>query len=235
VPSGGIVFALLGFEQAVQLGGESANPGRDIPRAVIGSILIGAAIYILVQIAFIGALDPHILAKAGGWTSLAKTTHNPLIGQLQKAPLYSVASVAGLAWLAWILRVDAVVSPSGTSLIYLTTASRVSFGLSRNGYVPPAFEKKNRRKAPVLGIAVTAVIGLLFLLPFPSWSKLVNVVTSASVLMYAGAPLALGALRRQKPDHPRPYHLPWGQVTGRLAFVFANFIVYWAGCRPTRR
>ena len=54
----GIIFSLLGFEQAVQLGGESANPGRDLPRAVILSILIGAALYILIQIAFIGALTP---------------------------------------------------------------------------------------------------------------------------------------------------------------------------------
>ena len=64
LPSGGIVFALLGFEQAVQLGGESANPKRDLPRAVIYSIVIGALIYILVQIAFIGALSPALLSDA---------------------------------------------------------------------------------------------------------------------------------------------------------------------------
>ena len=53
----GIIFSLLGFEQAVQLGGESANPERDLPRAVILSILIGAALYILIQIAFLGAMN----------------------------------------------------------------------------------------------------------------------------------------------------------------------------------
>ena len=55
----------------------------------------------------------------------------------------------------------------------------------------------------MFGVIVATVVGLLFLLPFPSWSQLVNVVTSASVLMYAAAPLALAALRRQKPDLPR--------------------------------
>ena len=58
IPSGGIVFSLLGFEQAVQLGGEAANPKRDLPRAVILSIIIGAGIYILLQFAFIGSLAP---------------------------------------------------------------------------------------------------------------------------------------------------------------------------------
>ena len=75
----------------------------------------------------------------------------------------------------------------------------------------------------------SSIIGLLFLLPFPSWSKLVGVVTSAAVLMYAGAPLALGALRLQKPDMHRSYRLPAAQILAPLAFVFANFIVYWAG------
>jgi amino acid transporter len=230
MPTGGIVFALLGFEQAVQLGGESRNPKRDLPRAVILSVLIGASIYILVQIAFIGALDPKLLAQAGTWQDLAKPGKNAALSALNAAPFYSVAKVAGLAWLAVILRIDAVVSPSGTGLIYLTTSARISLGLSKNGYVPDVFEKSSERtKVPMFGVIITALIGLLFLLPFPSWGKLVGVVTSASVLMYAGAPLALGALRRQKPDLPRAYRLPFGHVLAPLSFVLANFIVYWAG------
>jgi amino acid transporter len=231
IPTGGIVFSLLGFEQAVQLGGEARNPKKDLPRAVILSILIGSTIYILVQIAFIGALDPALLARAGTWSGLMPTTaHSSAIKALDAAPFYSVAKVAGLAWLAFILRLDAFISPVGTGLIYLTSASRISFGLSKNGYIPETFERNTgRRRVPVIGIIVSALIGLLFLLPFPSWSKLVGVVTSASVLMYAGAPLALGALRRQKPDLPRPYRLPAAHIMAPLGFVLATFIVYWAG------
>jgi amino acid transporter len=235
VPGGGIVFALLGFEQAVQLGGESSNPKRDLPRAVIGSILIGVVIYVLVQVAFIAALSPGEIITAHGWTNLATPANwaggqnHELLTKLNQAPFASVAAVAGLAWFATILKIDAVISPSGTGLIYLTTASRISFGLSKNGYIPEVFEKNSSRKIPVFSIIVTAVIGLLFLLPFPSWSKLVGVVTSASVLMYAGAPLALGALRRQKPELPRAYRLPMGEVLAPLSFVLANFIVYWSG------
>jgi amino acid transporter len=231
IPTGGIVFSLLGFEQAVQLGGEAKDPKKDLPRAVILSILIGAAVYILVQVAFIGALNPALLSHGGTWTHLIPTGHaSPTLKALDAAPFYSVAKVAGLAWLAFILRLDAFISPSGTGLIYLTSASRISFGLSRNGYIPRAFERNSERtRVPVFGIIISAVIGLLFLLPFPSWSKLVGVVTSASVLMYAGAPLSLGALRRQKPDLPRPYRLPAAQILAPLSFVLATFIVYWAG------
>jgi amino acid transporter len=224
IPGGGIVFSLLGFEQAVQLGGESRNPQRDLPRAVIGSIIIGAVLYILLQVVFIGALNPATIAHAKTWANLAKDS------ALGAAPFYTVAKVAALGWLAWILRLDAVISPGGTGLIYLTSASRIGFGLSRNGYIPKQFEQTNAKtKIPVFGVIVTTIIGLLFLLPFPSWGSLVNIVTGASVLMYAGAPLALGALRKSMPHLPRSYTLSAAGVIAPLSFVLANFIVFWAG------
>jgi amino acid transporter len=224
IPDAGIVFSLLGFEQAVQLGGEARNPQKDLPRAVIFSILIGAAIYILAQFAFIAALSPATLAHAHSWAGLAGDAG------LSAAPFYTVAKVAGLSWLAYILSADAVISPAGTGLIYLTSASRISYGLSRNGYIPAAFESTTKKtRIPAVAVIVSAVIGLLFLLPFPSWGKLVGIVTDASVLMYASAPLALGALRKAKPNLLKPYTLPGGKFLIPLSFILANFIVYWAG------
>ncbi len=223
IPGAGIVFSLLGFEQAVQLGGEAKNPQRDLPRAVIIAIIMGAAIYILAQFAFIAALSPSTLAHYHTWTGLVGDAG------LERAPFYTVAKVAGIAWLAWIFRVDAVISPAGTGLIYLTSASRIGFGLSKNGYIPEVWTKTNRFKIPAVGVIITAIIGLLFLLPFPSWSSLVDLVTGASVLMYASAPLALGALRRARPDIGKKYTLPAGKFLIPAAFVGANFVVYWAG------
>ncbi|HET9075061.1 MAG TPA: APC family permease [Solirubrobacteraceae bacterium] len=230
IPTGGIVFSLLGFEQAVQLAGEARNPAKDLPRAVIASILIGGGLYILIQLAFIAALDPSLLAKAGTWANLTPTSSNAAIRALNQAPFYQVAKLAGIAWLAVILRVDAIISPGGTGLVYETSSSRIAFGLARNGYVPTAFASVSpRTRIPVFAVVVSAIIGLLFLLPFPSWTKLVGVVTSASVLMYAAAPLSLGALRRQKPNLPRPYAVPVAGFMAPLGFVLASLIVYWAG------
>ena len=62
LPAAGIIFAYSGFEQCDQLAGEIKNPGRNLPRAIIMSILIGTAIYILLQVAFIGAMPASEVA-----------------------------------------------------------------------------------------------------------------------------------------------------------------------------
>ncbi len=56
IPSAGIIFAYLGFEQADQLAGEIKDPQRNLPRAIILAVLIGVTIYVMLQVAFIGAL-----------------------------------------------------------------------------------------------------------------------------------------------------------------------------------
>jgi membrane protein implicated in regulation of membrane protease activity len=105
----------------------------------------------------------------------------------------------------------------------------VSYGLSRNGYVPQIFEKTNLRRVPWFGLLVAFVIGCIAFLPFPSWKSLVGFVTSASVLMYAGAPLAFGALRRQDRERYRPYRLAGGEIISPLAFMVSGLIIYWSG------
>jgi amino acid transporter len=219
VSTSGVMFALLGFEQADQLAGEARNPQKDIPRAVIGSILLGALIYIMLQVVFIAALPSSSFAH--GWANLSfKGDAGPFAG---------LATVVGLGWLGTILYIDAIVSPSGTGLIYTTASSRVSYGLSRNGYVPPIFEKTNLRRVPWFGLLVAFVIGCIAFLPFPTWKSLVSFVTSASVLMYAGAPLAFGALRLQDRERYRPFRLGAGHVISPIAFMVSGLIIYWSG------
>jgi len=219
VSTSGIIFALLGFEQADQLAAESSNPKRDIPRAVIGAILIGAVIYILLQIAFLGSLKPSEIGKT--WAHSPFTTFS--------GPFAQVATLVGLGWLATILYIDAVISPGGTGLIYTTATSRVSYGLSRNGYVPSIYERTDRRGVPWFGLVTAFVIGCIAFLPFPSWKSLVGLITSASVLMYAGAPLALGVFRSRLPEVDRPYRLPAARLLAPGAFVVANLLILWSG------
>jgi len=221
IPGAGIVFAYLGFEQADQLAGEIRNPQRNLPRAIIIAVLLCTAIYILLQVVFIGALPPSALHH--GWAGLA--TNSGLID----GPLAFIAGAVGLAWFANILRVDAFISPAGTAMIYQTSTSRVGYGLARNRYYPQVFQMVDRNGVPWISLIFAFLFGLVFLLPFPSWSALVGLVTSASVLMYAGAPLSLGALRGQVPDAPRPYRVPGAAVVAPLAFVIASEIIYWSG------
>jgi amino acid transporter len=216
----GIVFALEGFEQAIQVGGEAENPQRNIPRAVILSMIIGTLIYLLLDVAFVGALNPADLVH--GWA-------NPISGVKAFGPYATLATSAGLGWLSTLLIIDSVVSPAGTGLVYIGTSSRLSYGLGRNGYFPKVISSISRRGVPLVSILICFVVGLLTFLPFPSWAGLVGLVTSATVLMYAMAPLSLAGLRKKDPDRPRAYRLPAAKVLCPLAFIFANMIVYFAG------
>jgi amino acid transporter len=220
LPTAGIIFAYSGFEQADQLAGEVKDPGRNLPRAIILAVAIGAAIYCLLQLAFIGAMPASQLTKGFAGITDAHVLAGPFAG---------VAGLIGLGWLATLLRVDAFVSPSGTGLIYVTGTSRVSYGLARNRYFPQAFDKTNSNGVPWFGVLAAFVIGLFFLLPFPSWHSLVGLITGASVLMYAGGPLAMGAFRGQVPEANRPYRMPAAGVLAPAAFIVADLLVYWSG------
>ena len=70
LPAAGIIFAYSGFEQCDQLAGEIKNPGRNLPRAIVISVLIGTAIYCLLQVAFIVALPPALVGSHGGLVGL---------------------------------------------------------------------------------------------------------------------------------------------------------------------
>jgi amino acid transporter len=220
LPLSGIIFAYSGFEQADQLAGEIKNPGRNLPRAIIISILIGTAIYCLLQIVFIGALPQSVIGHG-----LQHIT-NP---EILAGPFAAVAALGGITWLAHILRVDAFVSPSGTGLIYTTGTSRISYGLARNRYAPQIFGKVSSNGVPWVGLIFAFLFGLVFLLPFPSWRSIVGIIVDASVLMYAGAPLSVGAFRRQVPDANRPYRMPAAGFLTPAAFVIANLLIYWSG------
>ena len=217
--SSGIIFAYLGFEQAVEFGAESHNPTRNIPLAVIGSMIIGIVVYLGLAIAFATSFDPSALSK--GWTNLSFPG--------SYGPYAAIASAAGLGWLATILYADAFVSPAGTGLLYVGSSARMSFGMARNRYIPGFFEDISERRVPLIGLVVAMVLGFLFLLPFPSWQILIGIITSATVLSYGLQPLALGALRRQVPDLERPYRLPLAAIVSPIAFIIANLVIYWSG------
>jgi amino acid transporter len=217
--TGGVIFAYQGFEQAVQLGAESANPRRNMPLAVIGSMVIGVVIYVLLQIAFIAALDPANLSH--GWSKLA---FNGLVG-----PFAGLASAVGLGWLAVLLYIDAAISPGGTGLLYTGTSARVAFALSRNGWWPRTLAKLSERGIPIWTTILSFVIGVLVFLPFPGWQKLVGFITAASSLSYSMACVAVVSLRLQDPDRERPFRLPGLWLLAPAGFCVANLIVYWSG------
>jgi amino acid transporter len=222
IASGGVIFAYLGFEQAIQLGGESKNPQRNIPLAVIGSMVLGVVLYIALQFAYIAAIEPSSLSK--GWDAVAFSGKGELFG-----PFAGLATALGLSWLATLLYTDAIISPGGTGLLYVGTSARITFALGRNRYIPRAFAVLSNRGVPILAIAFSFLLGMVVFLPFPGWQQLVGFISSATVLAYGTAPLALGALRKQEPDRPRPFRLPMGGVLAAVAFIVANEVLLFSG------
>ena len=220
--SGGVIFAYLGFEQAVQLGGESRNPGRNIPLAIIGGMLFAVGIYIALQVAFIAALDPSRLSD--GWGAVSFSGNAELFG-----PFAGLATATGLGWLAVMLYTAAIVSPGGTGLLYTGASARLSFALARNGYAPSAFARLTPQGTPLFAIAFSFLCGLILFLPFPGWQQLVGFISAAAVIAYAMVPLSLGALRRQDPQRLRPFRLPAASFLAPASFVVASEILLFTG------
>jgi amino acid transporter len=228
IATAGIVFSYLGFRQGVELAGETDNPQRNVPLAVLGSLVLCAIIYILLQVAFIGALPLSSLAN--GWDQISTTG---LGGSQQEllafGPLAALATTLGLVWLALLLYIDAFVSPADTGLIYTTVTARLSYAMGRNGNAPRVLAKVSERGVPWVSVILAFIVGLIFFLPFPGWQQLVGFVTSATVLSFGSGPLVMMALRSELPQQERPFRLGGGWTIPYLAFLSSNLIVFWSG------
>lgn len=223
----GIAFAFLGWRQAVDFGSEAKNPQRHIPLAIILSIVISALLYIALQLVYIGAVPPEVLAKAGGWANL----------KFDQAPYAELATSLGMLWLANLLYVDAVISPSGTGNIYVSGTTRVLFAWAKTGLFYSLFGKIDRRTGiPRGALWLSVVLAIAWILPenYSVWSGLVGAVTGATVLTYVCGPISIASLRRTSPDLPRPFRLPAVSVIAPLAFIAGSFIIYWGGWNNNR-
>jgi amino acid transporter len=219
IPAAGVAFAYLGFRNGIEYAAETDDPQRNVPFAVIGSVLLTAAIYIALQFVFITGLPERLLGD--GWSSLAFAE--------SAGPLAGLALVLGATWLAWLLRVDAVISPADTGLIYAGVTARLSYANARNGNAPQWLTRLNNRGIPWASVLLMFVVGCIFFLPFPSWQLFIGFITAAFAVSFGAGPVAVGALRRQLPDQPRPFHLPGGDLLPLLAFYGASLLVFWSG------
>lgn len=222
----GIAFAYLGFRQAVEFGGEGKRPARDIPLATVLSVAITTAIYVLLQVGMVGALDwGKAGVTPGNWTGLG-------LSSWANSPLFSALVAAGIPSMlifSNFLLIDAGVSPSGAGWIYSGTTARASYGMSIHGYAPEVFRRHNRWGIPWISVIVAFVVGCVLFIPAPSWSKLVGFITSVTVLTMVVGGLAVPILRRTAPELPRPFRLPASFVMAPLGFLAAAEIFYWSG------
>ena len=227
IPAAGIAFSFLGWRQGIELAGETDNPRRNVPLTLIGSVLICGILYILLQIAFIGAQDSASLKKHG-WHDVGSLIQlGNSAGNF--SPLATLATVLGMSWLAKLLYVDAFISPGDTGLIYTSVTARMSYAMGRNRNAPAILAKVNDNGVPWPSLILAWIVGCIFFLPFPSWQALVGIVTSLTVLSFGSGSIALLTFRKQIPNQERPYRAAGAWVIAPLALLSTNLIMYWAG------
>ena len=217
VATAGIVFSFNGFQSPVNLAGEARNPGRSIPFAIIGAIALATVVYVLLQIAYLGAVPPDLLAQAG-WKGINFSS-----------PFAELAVLVNLNWLAILLYADAFVSPSGTGITYTATTARMIYGMERNGTLPKVFGRLH----PTWGVPRPAmwlnlVVSFLFLFFFRGWDSLAAVISVSTIISYLTGPVSVMTLRRTAPELHRPFKLSGLPVIAGIAFIMSAELLYWA-------
>ena len=216
VATSGIVFSFNGFQNPVNLAGEARNPGRSVPFAIFGAIALSTVVYLLLQVAFLGAVSPEHLSE--GWAGLEYSS-----------PFAQLALALNLNWLAILLYADAFVSPSGTGTTYTASTARLIYAMERSGTVPKILGRVHPRYGiPRPAMWFNLLVSFIFLFFFRGWGKLAAVISVATIITYLVVPISVMVLRRTAPNLHRPLRVPGLQVLAPLAFVLATLMLFWA-------
>ncbi len=216
---GGVVYAYTGFQHAAIAAGESKRPRRDVPIAVIGSVLICMVLYLGLQLAFLGALRPDDATT--GWS------HLHFKGEV--GPLAGLARLLGAVWLFWLIFTGAIAGPLGAGLIDLASSLRIALCMVHDEYLPKRLGRLGKRQTPGLIIVLSFPIGMFLFMPFPGWQQLVAFLVSVIVVPYTMGPLCLITMRKQLPEQHRPFALRFARAICPLAFVVCGLLLFWTG------
>jgi APA family basic amino acid/polyamine antiporter len=208
------LWAYDGWIEITYVGSEVKDPGRNLPRSIVLSTLIGAALYCLVTASFAYVLSP---AKMAASSLVASDAAQVTLGR------------AGAALVAGAIMVATIGSNNGIVL----TAARIPYALARDGLLPRWLAGVHPRfLTPVPSLLVQAVIAIALTLisTEPSWKNVYNrlftYVVLAEFVFYAMSCGAVIRLRRKAPDLPRPYRA-WGYpVTPILFILFSLWLVF---------
>jgi len=213
-------FSFTGFEAVVIPSGEVKNPSRTIPRAMMITVAVVVAVYILIATAFTGLINWSALGlNVGDWGGMYNLS----------SPLSDVAKAAGLGLLAAVVTVGAIFSATGAGGDWVLFQGRIPYAMAEDHlFWGPMDKVHSKYGTPYVSIifASALTIGTQVLLPsFPSVMLIASITT---LIPYAAAAVSLPILRKNKPDVPRPFRLQAGLLFAVLGFVFSTVLIYWA-------
>ncbi|MBF6592088.1 MAG: amino acid permease, partial [Ktedonobacterales bacterium] len=184
-----IFFAYIGFDMVSTSAEETRNPGRDLPRGIIFSLLICTLLYILVAAVLTGIVSYKQLNVA--------------------SPVSRAMILIGLNWAASLISIGAICGLTTVLIILLYGQSRVFFSMSRDGLLPGLFSRIHPRfHTPYLSSALVGVVVALVaaFTPIDVVAELTNIGTLSAFVLVS---LGVLVLRRTQPDLRRAFRVPF--------------------------
>lgn len=204
-----VFFSYIGFDAASTAGEEARNPRRDLPLAIVLSLVIVTVVYVLVALAAVGAMPWTDFDPEGTEASLS------LIADL----------VTGSTWAGLIISFGAVIAIASVVLTVMYGQTRILFAMSRDGLVPRVFQRVSpRRQVPAANtLIVTAFVCVLAgLLPL---GHLVEATSIGTLFAFAIVNAGVLVLRYRSPGLPRGFRTPFFPVTPALGVVFCFLVM----------
>ncbi len=183
-----VFFAFIGFDIVATAAEETKNPQRDVPRGILGSLLICTLLYVLVSIVVTGMQK---------YTELSTD-----------APLADAFKSVGHPFWAGLISFGAAVGLTTVCLILLMGQTRVFFAMSRDGLLPKPFSVVHPRfgtpyrSTILLGVIVAIVAG------FTSIDELAELVNIGTLFAFVVVAIGVVILRKKRPDLPRSFRTP---------------------------
>ena len=208
----GIIIAFNGFQSIVSFASEIKKPEKTIPLSLMISIIFCLAVYLLLQVAFIGGIPSNMLL--GGWNQLQFS-----------APMIEISVLLGLSVFTSIIYFGATIAPSGTGIAFTGTATRMFTAMSRNEQMPKFFDKVH----PVYNVSRRSLLtnislSVLFLIIFRSWSQLAEFLSLFHVISYLPIPIALCVFRETISTRQYPFRLWGGRAISLFLFIVFTYL-----------
>jgi ethanolamine permease len=198
------IWFFLAVEGVPLAAEEARDPKKDMPRGLIGAILV-----LLVTAALILLFGP-----GGAGASVIADSDNPL-------PLALRTALGENSWVADFVNYAGLAGLIASFFSIVYAYSRQMFALSRAGYLPRVLSVTNSRKTPTLALIVPATIGFLLAALTEDGALLINIAVFGATVSYVLMMMAHIILRRREPDLARPYRTPGGVATTGVALVLA--------------
>ncbi|WP_084965433.1 APC family permease [Thermoactinospora rubra] len=195
-------YALLGFEDSVNLAEEAKDPQRDFPRALFGGLIVASLIYMAVAFTATMLVDTQTLMASSG-------------------PLLEVVKVAGLAFPPKLFAAIALLAVGNTALINMIMASRLVYGMARQRIIPPVFGVVHPTRAtPWVSIVFTVAIAAVLVVTAADITPLADTTVLLLLLVFSLVNVCVLVLRRERVEHDH-YRAPtWAPALGAVVCLF---------------